>query len=374
MKSRYARVVGWGRHVPSRVVTNHELAQLVDTSDEWIRSRTGIAERRVVGPDDTCSTLATGAALAALESAHVDPADVDLVIVATISGDYVLPATASLVQHAIGAKHAGAFDLSAACAGFVYGLAIGTSLIESGVYKTIVLIGAEAITREIDFTDRSTCVLFGDGAGAVVLQASSEPTGLLSAILGSDGSGADALIVPAGGSRLPASVETIEDKQHFIKMKGTEVYRFAVSAMIQSCREAMAQANLGPEDIDLFVPHQANLRIIQSAAKSLKLQPEKVFINVERYGNTSAASIPIALSEAVEQGRLHQGDKIVIVGFGAGLSWAAAVVQWGVAAPIARQAGSEAAEPSLAGVAPSAAEDASRRNGRMDPGADVGHD
>ena len=363
--------------MPARVVTNHELALLVDTSDEWIRARTGIIERRMVGPEDTCSSLATGAALAALESARVAPADVDLVIVATVSGDYVLPATASLVQHAIGATRAGAFDLSAACAGFVYGLSIGTSFIESGTYRNVVVVGAEAITREIDFSDRSTCVLFGDGAGAVVLQVSSEPTGLLSAVLGSDGSGADALIVPAGGSRHPASVETVESGKHFIKMKGNDVYRFAVSAMTQACRDAMAQAGLGPEDIDLFVPHQANLRIIQSAAKSLKLPPEKVFINVDRYGNTSAASIPIALSEAVEQDRLHQGDRVVIVGFGAGLSWAAAVVQWGVAVPPAasgRRAGSEAVAHTLAGVAPGTADDPSGRNGRADLGADGGHD
>lgn len=375
MKARYARIVGWGRHLPSRVVTNHDLARLVDTSDEWIRSRTGIVERRMVGPKDTTSSLATRAAQNALESAKIDPADVDLVIVATISPDYVIPATASLVQYAIGASRAGAFDLNAGCAGFVYALSVGANLIEAGAHRTIVVVGAEAITREIDFTDRSTCVLFGDGAGAVVLQASSEPTGVLSAVLGSDGSGADALIIPAGGSRHPASVETVEGRKHFVKMKGNEVYRFAVSAMTQASLEAMAKAGLTPEDIDLFVPHQANLRIIQSAAKSLKLPPEKVFVNVDRYGNTSAASIPIALSEAVEQGRLHQGDRVVMVGFGAGLSWAAAVVQWGVgtAADSARRARADA-ERALAGAVPGPADDPSRRNGRMELGAEGGHD
>ena len=375
MKARYARIVGWGRAVPSRVVTNHDLAQLVDTSDEWIRTRTGIVERRMVGPKDTTSSLGTQAALSALESAKVDPADVDLVIVATISPDYVMPATASLVQHAIGAPRAGAFDLNAGCAGFVYALSVGSSLIVSGAHQTVVVVGAEAITREIDFSDRSTCVLFGDGAGAVVLQASSEPTGVLSSVLGSDGSGADALIVPAGGSRSPASVETVEGRKHFLKMRGNEVYRFAVSAMTRASRDAMAKAGLGPSDIDLFVPHQANLRIILSAAKSLKLPPEKVFVNVDRYGNTSAASIPIALSEAVEQGRLHQGDRVVVVGFGAGLSWAAAVVQWGIGttADSASRARSET-ERALAGAVPGPTEDSIRRNGRVDLGAESGHD
>ncbi len=375
MKARYARIVGWGRAVPSRVVTNHDLAKMVDTSDEWIRARTGIVERRMVGPTDTASSLGTRAALSALESANVDPADVDLVIVATISPDYVMPATASLIQHAIGASRAGAFDMNAGCAGFVYALSVGTSLIASGAQQTVVVVGAEAITREIDFTDRSTCVLFGDGAGALVLQASSEPAGVLSSALGSDGSGADALIVPAGGSCLPASVETVEARKHFLKMKGNEVYRFAVSAMTQASRDAMAGAGLGPTDIDLFVPHQANLRIIQSAARNLKLPPEKVFVNVDRYGNTSAASIPIALSEAVDQDRLHQGDRVVVVGFGAGLSWAASVVQWGVATPAdsVRRARSEA-ERTLAGAVPGPAEDSSRRNGRMDLGAERGND
>jgi 3-oxoacyl-[acyl-carrier-protein] synthase III len=375
MKARYARVVGWGRAVPSRVVTNHDLAQMVDTSDEWIRARTGIVERRMVGPKESASSLGTQAALDALESAKIDPAEVDLVIVATISPDYVIPATASLIQHAIGARRAGAFDLNAGCAGFVYALSVGSNMIESGAHKTVVVVGAEAITREIDFTDRSTCVLFGDGAGAVVLQASSEPTGVLSTVLGSDGSGADALIIPAGGSRYPASAETVEGRKHFVKMKGNEVYRFAVSAMTQASRDAMAQAGLESKDIDLFVPHQANLRIILSSAKSLKLPPEKVFINVDRYGNTSAASIPIALSEAVDQGRLHQGDRVVVVGFGAGLTWAASVVQWGIATPAdsVRRAQSDA-ERVLAGAVPGPSDDPSRRNGRLDLGADVGHD
>jgi 3-oxoacyl-[acyl-carrier-protein] synthase III len=377
MKASYARIVGWGRHVPANVVTNHDLTRLVDTTDEWIRGRTGIVERRMVGPQDTTSSLGIVAAQAALEMAKVDPKDVELVIVATVSPEYLLPATASIVQAGIGASKAGAFDLNAGCSGFVYALAVASRMIESGAHKNVLVVGAEAITRLIDFTDRGTCVLFGDGAGAIVLQASSEPTGLLSCVLGSDGSGADSLIVPAGGSHNPASVATVEGKQHFVKMKGNEVYRFAVSAMTQASREAITQAGLQPEDIDLFVPHQANLRIIQSAARNLKLPPEKVFINVERYGNTSAASIPIALTEAVEQGRLHPGDRVVMVGFGAGLTWAAAVVQWGVGARVGRSLRATVAEAApvhaLAGAASAAVDDSGRRNGRTDLGADVGH-
>lgn len=305
---------------------------MVDTTDEWIRSRTGISERHIAGPRECTSTMAIRAALTALEVAELNPNRLDLVIVATISPDSSLPATASVVQDGIGATRAGAFDLNAGCSGFVYALSVASNLIESGAYQNIIVIGAETVSRMIDWTDRSTCVLFGDGAGAVVLQATDHETGMLSCVLGSDGSGASALCVPAGGSKLPTSAETLRDRQHFVKMNGNEVFRFAVGAMGRTAQQAIAKAGLRSEDIDLFIPHQANIRIIQAAARTLKLPPEKVFVNVEHYGNTSAASIPIALCEAIEEGRIRPGDRIVLVGFGAGLTWAAAVIQWGVAA------------------------------------------
>ena len=331
MKS-YAQIVGWGRYVPSRVMTNHDLARMVDTSDEWIRSRTGITERHIAGPRESTSTMGVRAALAALEVADLNPSKLDLVILATITPDYGVSATASLLQDGIGATRAGAFDLNAGCSGFVYALAVASRLIESGAHRNVLVVGSDAVSRIIDWTDRSTCVLFGDGAGAVVLQASENATGLLSCTLGSDGSGAESLYVPAGGARLPASLETLQNRQHYIKMNGNEVFRFAVHAMTRATMQVVIDAGLQPSEVDLFIPHQANVRIIQAAAKALRLPDEKVFINVDRYGNTSAASIPIALCEAIEQGRVKPGDRLALVGFGAGLSWAAVVLQWGVPA------------------------------------------
>lgn len=326
----YAQIVGWGRYVPSRIMTNHDLAKLVDTSDEWIQSRTGISERRIAGPKESTSTMGIRAGMAALEVADLNPGRLDLVIVATLTPDYGVTPTASIVQDGVGASRAGAFDLNAGCSGFVYALSIASRLIESGAHRNVLVVGADTLSRIVDWTDRSTCVLFGDGAGAVVLQASESPTGLLSCALGSDGSGAESLYIPAGGSRQPASAETVQNRQHFVKMKGNEVFRFAVNAMSEGTTQALSAASLSAADVDLFIPHQANTRIIQAAAKALRLPPEKVFVNVERYGNTSAASIPIALSEAVEQGRVKPGHHLALVGFGAGLTWAAAVAQWGV--------------------------------------------
>ena len=325
----YAQIVGWGRYVPAKVLTNHDLAQMVDTTDEWIRTRTGINERRIAGPKESSSTMGVRAAMAALEVADVNPARLDLVIASTITPDYTLASTASLIQDAIGASRAGAFDLNAGCAGFVYALSVATQYIESGAARNVLVVGADTISRIVDWTDRATCVLFGDGAGAFVLQASEQQAGVLRCVLGSDGSGYESLYIPAGGSRLPTSAETVQNKQHFVRMDGGEVFRFAVTAMSQSATQAIAAAGLKPDDIDLFIPHQANIRIIQAAARSLKLPMERVFVNVDRYGNTSTASVPIALCEALEQGRVRPGDKLVLVGFGAGLSWAAAVVQWG---------------------------------------------
>jgi 3-oxoacyl-[acyl-carrier-protein] synthase-3 len=326
---RFVRIAGWGKYLPERIMPNSELAEMVDTSDEWIRARTGIGERRIAAPEETTCSLAVQASRAALARAQVDAKDLDLIIVATCTPDYAnMPATASLVQHALGAPRAGAFDLNAVCSGFLYGLATGSQFILSGVHQRVLVVGAEVFTRILDWQDRSTCVLFGDGAGAVVLQPTSEPGGLLSFVLGSDGSGACSLYVPAGGSRLPASAETVANREHYVKMQGRDVFRFATRVMPESVMQALDAAGLTTEDIDLLIPHQANVRIIDSAAKRLKLEPSAVFANVERYGNTSAASIPVALCEAVDEGLVQAGSTVVMSGFGAGLSWGTAVWKW----------------------------------------------
>jgi 3-oxoacyl-[acyl-carrier-protein] synthase-3 len=316
-------------YLPERIMPNSELEELVDTSDEWIRARTGIGERRVAAPDETTCSLAVQAARRALDRARVEPADLDLIIVATCTPDYSnMPATASLVQHALGASRAGAFDLNAVCSGFLYGLATGSQFVLTGVHKSVLVIGAEVFTRILDWQDRSTCVLFGDAAGAVVLQPTDEPGGLLSFVLGSDGSGACSLYVPAGGSRRPASIETVQQREHYVKMQGREVFRFATRVVPESVLQALDQAGLTTDDVDLLIPHQANVRIIDAASRRLKLSDDVVFANVEHYGNTSAASIPVALCEALDEGRIHAGDKVVMSGFGAGLSWGTAVWQW----------------------------------------------
>lgn len=325
---RYAAITGWGMAVPQRVLTNDELAQLVETSDEWIRTRTGITERRIVGPGETTATLSIDAARQALACAGIDGASLDLVICATCSPDYQFPATACLVQHAVGATRAGAFDLEAACSGFVYGLTLANQCIVSGLYRRILVIGADTLSRLLDWTDRSTCVLFGDGAGAIVLEASATPAGLLGVELGADGGGADQLCIPAGGTRQPITPANVGSRQQFIQMAGREVYKFGVRIMIEATTAAIRQAGLTLADVDLFVPHQANLRIIESATNSLGLRPEQVVTNVDRYGNTSAASIPMALCEAVASGRLGPGDRVAICGMGAGLTWGAAVLLW----------------------------------------------
>lgn len=325
-----ARIVGWGKSLPERVVTNDDLSTLVDTSDDWIRSRTGIRERRVAGPSETTFTLAVGAGERALSVAGFAAAEVDLVIVCTFSPEFGgMPSTASLVQHALGASRAGAFDLNAACSGFIYGLAMAQATITAGIHDAVLVIGAETMSRFLDWSDRSTCVLFGDGAGAVLMRAGAGPAGLLSCVLGSDGAGGELLAIPAGGSRQPASAKTVEMSQHTIRMNGKEVYKFAVTAAPRSALEAVARAGLTIGDVDLFIPHQANVRIIQSAAATLGLPLDRVFVNVDRYGNTSAASIPLALCEAVESGRVRQGGKILLSGFGGGLTWGAALLEWG---------------------------------------------
>lgn len=325
---RGAGIAGVGACLPERVLTNFDLEKIVETSDEWIVTRTGISERRIVAEEEATSDLAIGAARAALAQAGVDARDVDLVIVGTITPDVPFPAVASLVQDRIGATRAGAFDLSAGCSGFVYGLATGAQFIQGGVYDNVLVIGADVISRILNWQDRSTCVLFGDGAGAALLRPAEPGEGLLSFDLGSDGSGAELLCVEAGGTRLPASQETVAKMQHTVKMAGSEVFKFAVRAIEESTRRALARAQLEVVDIDCFIAHQANARIIEAAARRLELLPERVFMNVDRYGNTSAASIPIALAEAVGTGRVRSGDTLALVGFGAGLSWASAILNW----------------------------------------------
>ncbi len=328
---RYAHIVGWGKAVPNRVVTNHELEQIVDTSDEWIRSRTGIHQRRIaVDPAETTATLAAKAAREALEVADIPASKVDMIIVATSSPEHTFPATACAVQDMIGAVNAGAFDLSAACSGFVYGLGVAKGLIASGQAENVLVIGAETLSRITDWSDRNTCVLFGDGAGAVLVQSSPVPGGILATEMGCDGSGGDLLILPAGGSKMPATLETVASGQHFIKMNGRAVYRFATRIMAEATRRVLSKANLTVDDIDLVIPHQANERIIAVSMRNLKLPEEKVFRNLQYYGNTSTASIPIALYEALEQDRIKPNDTIVMVGFGAGLTWAGTAIKWGV--------------------------------------------
>ncbi len=324
----HAHIVGWGQYVPERVLTNEDLSRMVETSDEWIRTRSGIRERRLAGEGETTASMAIQAARQALEVAGISPAQVELIIVATVTPDYLFPATACLVQDGLGADRAAAFDLSAGCSGFVYGLGIGAHLLEVGAYRTALVIGAETLSRITDWTDRATCVLFGDGAGAVVLQAKEQEGGVLASVLRADGSGGDLLCLPAGGSRMPASHKTVSEGLHFIQMKGREVFRFAVKTLPEVTREVVEKAGLTLDEVSLLIPHQANQRIIEAAGRALGIPPEKVYSDLEWYGNTSAASIPIALSEAAEQGRVRPGDLVVLAGFGAGLTWGAVAIRW----------------------------------------------
>lgn len=323
-----AGILGLGYYVPDKILTNKDMEKIVDTSDEWIYERTGIRARRVADPEMATSDMATRAAEQALADAQISADELDLIIVATATPDMFFPSVACLVQANLQAKKAAAFDLAAGCSGFTYGVAVGAQFIKAGLYKKVLVIGAETLSRVLDWTDRTTCVLFGDGAGAAVLGETASGCGFLGFDLGADGSGGDLLKLPAGGARMPASAETVANKLHFVHMNGNEVFKFAVKVMGESAAKSLSHAGLTSADIDLLIPHQANIRIIQSAAKRLKLPMEKVFVNVDKYGNTSAASIPIALKEAVESGRIKNGDNIVLVGFGAGLTWASCVIKW----------------------------------------------
>lgn len=321
-------ITGLGKYLPERKLTNADLEKMVDTSDEWIRSRTGMKERYLAAPDEPTSHLAIGAASKALANAGVEPEEIDLIIVATVTPDMLFPSTACLVQAGLGAKRAAGFDLEAACPNFVYACAVGAQFIATGMYDCVLAVGADTLSKIIDWDDRNTCVLFGDGAGAAVLQPGRADYGFLSFVLGTDGSGADFLKIPAGGSRCPASRESVANRQHTIYMNGNEVYKFAVRAMPDAALESLFRAGLSPEDVDLLVPHQANLRIIEAARKRIGLPPEKVFVNIEKYGNISGASIPVALTEAVEQGRVCDGSIVVLTAFGAGYTWGACTLRW----------------------------------------------
>jgi 3-oxoacyl-[acyl-carrier-protein] synthase-3 len=328
MTTRYSKITGWGKYIPPRTITNADLEKMVDTSDEWIVTRTGIRERHVIGPKETNTSMSVAASREALQVAGLPPEDVDLLIVATSSPDHFLPSVASQVQYQLGAQ-CPAFALTAGCTGFVYALATAHQFIAAGAYRRVLVIGSEVISTFVNWEDRNTCVLFGDGAGAVVLEASSQPGGVQSFVLGSDGSGGEYLIVRGGGCAYPISHEMIDDKAMYIEMDGRKVFKFATRVLAEASLEAIQKAGLTLEDIDLLIPHQANLRIIELAARHLGLPMEKVVVNLDRYGNTSAASIPIALVEALEEGRIQDGVNICMVGFGGGLTWAAAVVRWG---------------------------------------------
>lgn len=323
-----AVIAGTGAVVPERILTNRDLESMVDTSDEWIRTRTGIAERRIAGLGENVSDMAATAGRLAMDNAGVRASDLDLIVVATSSPDTIMPSAACITQSKIGAA-CPAFDVMAACSGFVFGLAACAAFIETGAYETVLLIGSDALTRHVDWSDRSTCVLFGDGAGAVVLRRSSGDSGVLASYLASDGRGADLLKIPAGGSANPGSESTVSEGQHFIKMQGHEIFKFAVRAIPDAVKKALEMSGLSIDDVSYIVPHQANRRIIDAAAERLGIDSNRMVSNIERYGNTSTASIPIALHELEGQGKLNEGDILVFVGFGAGLTWGANVVRWG---------------------------------------------
>ncbi len=331
----YAHIVGWGMAVPEKILSNEDLAAIVETSDEWIRSRTGIRERRVASEKETTATLGLKAAQQALEIADILPTEIDMIIVATSTPEHIFPSAASLIQSWLGATKAGAFDLSAACSGFVYAVNMASQAIRSGSIQTAVVIGAETMSRVLDWQDRGTCVIFGDGAGAVVLTASNIEGGVLSAVLRSDGSGSDLLGIPTFGSIDIGDFPVMVNGYKFGKMhmNGGETFKFATRVIGESINQALDMAGLTMKDLKLIVPHQANQRILQAAARALKVDELMFFSNIDHYGNTSAASIPIALSEAVAQGRIQPDDYIAFVGFGGGLTWAAMIVKWGASVP-----------------------------------------
>ena len=323
-----AGIIGLGAGIPDRILTNADLEKMVDTSDEWIRTRSGIRERRIAPPEVAASDLGLLASQEALAGAGLTGADLDLIIVATITPDTIFPSVSCLLQQRLGAVKAAAYDLSAGCSGFIYGLAQACQAIATGFHRYVLVVGVEILSKITDWTDRGTCVLFGDGAGAAVLGPVPRGMGFIAHYLGADGNGAEYLQLPGGGSRHPASHATVDNKEHYIKMNGNEVFKFAVRIVPDAAEEVLRRAKMTKDEITIFLPHQANTRIIESAAKRLELPMERFYVNVDRYGNTSAASIPIALTELDRAGRLKRGDKILLVGFGAGLTWAASILVW----------------------------------------------
>lgn len=331
MTTYKAGIIGTGHALPEGIITNSDLEKMVETSDEWITTRTGIRERRQARLDESTSAFAVRAARQALEMAKVDPKQIDLLICATVCPDMALPSTSCLIQAELGAKNAAAFDLVAACSGFLYSLTIANQFIRAGVYKNVLLIGAELLTRFVDYTDRTTCILFGDGAGAAVvsrLPESSNGRGIISAKILSDGTLADTLNIPGGGTRYPTSHETIDQGLHFIKMRGNELFKIAVRGMSEISKQVLDDSGISPEEIDLFIPHQANQRITNAVAERLNVPAEKIYANISRVGNTSSASIPIALDECVREGRLKDGDVVMMSAFGAGVTWGSAIMRW----------------------------------------------
>lgn len=323
-----AGITGTGSYIPERVMTNRDLELLVDTSDEWITERTGIRERHIAAPEEASSDLGVRAAERALSRAGVAASDLDLIICATVHGDMLFPPTACLIQHRLGADRAAAYDVIAGCTGFMFALHQARAMIEAGLYRKVLVIGSEVLSRILDWQDRSTCVLLGDAAGAVVLERVEQGRGILASRLGSDGSKGELLHMPAGGSRLPASEETVKAHLHTFKMNGRETFKHATRVMGEVSEQVLQDAGLGLDDVDLLIPHQANLRIIQAIAKRLHLPMERVMVNIQKYGNTSAATIPVALDEAVAEERLKSGQVALLVGFGSGLTWAGAVLRW----------------------------------------------
>ncbi len=327
-QNQRASITGVGSYLPGKVLTNYDLEKMVDTSDDWIIQRTGIKERRIVENGQITSDLATQASLRAMEDAGVSPNDLDLIITSTITPDHIFPSTSCYIQQKIGASRASAFDILAACAGFIYALSIGQSFVNSGAMETVLVVGAECLSKITDYTDRTTCVLFGDGAGAVIIQKSRTKHEILSTSLAADGSQADVLIMPGGGSKTPASIESVQQRTHYIQFKGKEVFKLAINNITNLILETVEKNGLSLEDIDLIIPHQSNLRIIEATMEKLGLPMEKAFVNIDKYGNTSSASIPIAIDEARKEGRLSKGDIVALVAFGGGLTWGSSIIRW----------------------------------------------
>jgi len=327
-KGRTCSIISVGSYVPEKVITNADLEKMVETSDEWITTRTGIKERRIAAETEYTSDMAAKAALLAMQRGNITADQIDLIIVATITPDMMFPATACLVQNKIGARRSAAFDVEAACSGFIYALEIGQQFIMSRTYETVLVVGAEKLSTIVDWKDRNTCVLFGDGAGAAILQHRTDAHGLLTACMGAEGDKAELLCMPGGGSRCPATAESVASGLHFLRMDGKETFKNAVTAMCTAGKEALRRCEIDISQIKCVIPHQANRRIIDAVGERLGVQPDQVFVNLDKYGNTSAASVAIALDEAVQQGRIQRGDLVLLVVFGAGLTWAAAVIEW----------------------------------------------